>query len=339
MKLAVELRSLVHESVALLGHVVKHQLGEKSFHRVELIRQQMTQLRRQSDQKSKHALDELSLRLLGLNAKERYEVAHSFTLMLELMNTAENAYRSYRLSQRQNQSHNQRSVKNRKEKKPASITYVLTAHPTEARAPKNIAIFHEIQKLLIGILENTEPGQKVVLTAPMKNDLVHLLEIAWRTQIVRQRAPKVKDEAEYIYSQVFRENVLFALMDANDGEVTFKLGSWVGGDKDGHPGVDEKTMIQSLTLSRNHLLNLVSQLLVDVRKTVELMGRSPLIKSISKLQAELKNSRVLKTNDIKKVRRTHVLFLKLQKEYQAQFGSLHPQLRRIDQIFILFPGR
>ena len=44
MKLAVELRSLVHESVALLGTVIKHQVGARGYRRIEKIRQQMTSL-------------------------------------------------------------------------------------------------------------------------------------------------------------------------------------------------------------------------------------------------------------------------------------------------------
>jgi hypothetical protein len=83
--------------------------------------------------------------------------------MLELMNTSENAYRSFRWSQRRAASMNKN--------KPVSIAYVLSAHPTEACTPKNIDVFHEIQNLQIMILET-----------------------AWRTPIVRQRSPKLKDK-------------------------------------------------------------------------------------------------------------------------------------------------
>tara|TARA_B110001454_G_scaffold219204_1_gene252199 strand:- start:10141 stop:12474 length:2334 start_codon:yes stop_codon:yes gene_type:complete len=330
MKLAVELRSLVHESVALLGTVIKHRVGDSGYRRIEKIRQQMTSFRHQSERKSEKMLEELATHLVKLKQDERYEIAHSFTLMLELMNTSENAYRSFRLSQK--------SAAPMEKNKPASITYVLTAHPTEARAPKNINIFNEIQTLLISILENSTAGQKVNLTEQNKNDFQHLLEIAWRTSIVRQRSPKVKDEAEYIYSQVFRENVLFSLMDANRSEVAFRLGSWVGGDKDGHPGVDEKTMIQSLTLSSGHILLVLNELLKEVSATVDSVGHSNLIQHVSKLQSRLRTCRVLKPGDLKKIQLCHSLFLRLQKEYKNLFYSEHPQLRRIDQIFILFPG-
>ena len=73
------------------------------------------------------------LTLEKLSKKERMEIARAFTLMLELMNACENAFRSYRL-----QTH----PKTRPGRNPDSIIFVLTAHPTEARSPENIWIFH-----------------------------------------------------------------------------------------------------------------------------------------------------------------------------------------------------
>jgi phosphoenolpyruvate carboxylase len=330
MKLAIELRSLVHESVALLGIVIKHQLGNKAFQRIERIRQQMTLLRDQSDSQSEVVLEKLTRDLQKITPEQRQNVAHAFTLMLELMNTSENAYRSFRLNQRQKKSPS--------ELRPQSITYVLTAHPTEARSPENIDVFHHIQTLLIEILESSETGEKVKMDTRQKNDLLHFLELAWRTPIVRQRSPKVKDEADYIYSQVFRDDVLFSLMDANHGDIKFGLASWVGGDKDGHPGVDEKTMLESLTLSRNQLLKVVHRLLQDVRGTVELVPKSPLSDQVILLQARLRKTRILKKNDFKEIQNCTELLVTLQKDYQKIFGSMHPQLRRIAQILKLFPG-
>src|SRR5262249_25768876 len=88
-----------------------------------------------------HAALMATLKLLrGLTTEERFYIAHSFALMLELMNACENAYRTYRLRQR---------PRVRPARRPKAIIYVLTAHPTEARSPVNIAVFHEIQSALI----------------------------------------------------------------------------------------------------------------------------------------------------------------------------------------------
>src|SRR4051812_16868447 len=81
-----ELRSLVRRSVAILGEVIQHEIGKPAFHRIEKIRQRMASLRGASPQRSfavlRSTLDEFD----GLSRKQRAEIAHSFTLMLELMN-------------------------------------------------------------------------------------------------------------------------------------------------------------------------------------------------------------------------------------------------------------
>ena len=92
------------------------------------------------------------------------------------------------------------------------MTYVLTAHPTEARSPENIAIFHQIQCVLIEVLEENPENSKPIWSQQKQTDMKHLLEIAWRTWIVRHRSPKVKDEAEHIYSMLFRGEVFAELL-------------------------------------------------------------------------------------------------------------------------------
>ncbi len=330
MKLAIELRSVVHESVALLGIVIKRELGSASYAKIESIRQQMAELRESSDESSFKQLNQLSKELSKKSPGHRYEIAHAFTLMIEVMNVSENAYRSYRLTKR-----NKAPLT---KYKPDSITYVLTAHPTEARSPQNIAIFQQIQDLLIKVLKNTEPGKKVTFDSSQKSDLLHLLEVAWRMSVVRKRSPKVKDEATALYGQVFRDEILFALMDANDRNIPFRLHSWIGGDKDGHPGVDEKVLMQSLTISRGQILKLVLRLLHEVRATLDLLSISHLEQLLSKNIAVLKSCRTLKAGDIKKVEIVRLQFFKLKSAYEKNFGELHPALRRIEQLFELFPA-
>ena len=324
MKLSIELRSLVNESVTLLGEVIQRELGSKAFAQIESIRQQMTRLRESSESESFRQLQKMTDTFKRKSAKQRYEIAHAFTLMIEVMNVSENAYRSYRLS-----AQPKPVLKN---PIPDSITYVLTAHPTEARSPQNVAIFHQIQNLLTQILESTTAGKKVRFSMHQKNDVRHLLEIAWRTPVVRQRSPKVKDEAETIYNHVFRDDVLLSLMAANDRQIPFRLHSWVGGDKDGHPGVDEKVLMQSMTLSRAQILRTIAKLLQSVRETLELVSDKKLETQVSKMLSALKKVKVLKVGDSRKILSIREQFSQLEKNYEAYFGGLHPQLRTVAQI-------
>ncbi|AZZ36607.1 phosphoenolpyruvate carboxylase [Bdellovibrio sp. qaytius] len=333
LKAAPELRHLIHESVALLGHVIKQELGVKGYEQIENIRAQMTKVREASNSEAFAKLSKLKLELEKANPNQRYQIAHAFTLMIQLMNTAENAYRSYRLKV------------NKKTKSsvihPESITYVLTAHPTEARSAQNIAVFHEIQKILIDILETNAFENKLQIQPQQKEDLLHFLFTAWRIPVMRLRSPKVKDEAETLYSQLFRESILTTLMNANERKVKFRVHSWIGSDKDGHPGVHEKTLLQSLTLSRNEILKLINEQLIAVRATLKLISKAKnneLTLQINHLITKMRRLRVLKRSDAKKIENFKHEVSNLFKTYQKQMRGLHPELRTLSQLLELFPG-
>jgi phosphoenolpyruvate carboxylase len=329
-KVAPELRHLIRESVALLGEVIKLELGQKSYEQIENIRLQMTFLRETSTSKAFITLSELKQELEKVNPQQRYQIAHAFTLMIQLMNTAENAYRSHRLKVNKKTKHS--------EIHPESITYVLTAHPTEARSPQNIAVFHEIQKILLNILITNELEKKLQIKNHERENLLHYLEMAWRIPVMRKRSPKVKDEAETLYGQLFRDQILSTLMNANDQKVKLRIHSWIGSDKDGHPGVHEKTLLQSLTVSRNEILKIITSQLIKVRTTLNLLSNNDLEKQINQLLTQAKTLRVLKVSDVKKVESFKQELLNFAADYQTDINGLHPELRSLTQLIELFPG-
>src|SRR5689334_6460472 len=139
-----ELRELVSRSVAVLGEVIRLEAGVATYRRIEGIRSAMTGLR---GRPLAQVSDRLRLVLRGLErlpAERRREVARAFGMMLELINRCESAYRTYRI---------RREEQAREPGGPEAILYVLTAHPTEARAPENVRIFREVQDHLIHALE------------------------------------------------------------------------------------------------------------------------------------------------------------------------------------------
>src|SRR5262249_42960800 len=147
------------------------------------------------------------------------------------------AYRTFRLRKHPSQLFSHR---------PRAVVYVLTAHPTEARSPRAIRVFHEIQATLVRMLEGGfEPNEPT---------LRHLLALAWHVGSARPRPPGGEDEAEPLSSLVLRDETLGALLDASRELAPVYVRTWVGGDKDGHPGVDEVRMRNSLRLSRVRLV-------------------------------------------------------------------------------------
>lgn len=339
MELPKELRSLVKHSVEILGQVLQRELGEKGFQRIEEIRVAMTEIRDCSVAEGFFLLQTQYKKLESLEEKEQHDIAHAYTLMLELMNCCENAYRSHRLN-----------IKERKisfapansDQSPNGIVYVLTAHPTEARSPQNIISFHEIQNILIQILDRAYTGedadQEITFNGPEHDTLLHSLEIAWRTPIVRSRTPKVKDEADHIYSLLFRDEIFFSLIGTDSSRIPFYVRSWVGGDKDGHPGVNEHTLLQSLTLSRTKLIQLIHQELSQIRKTLKIFSSAALQEKISQLEKITQRLRTLKASDAKAVTAFTDCLAEFKADYERKISAIHPRIHRLTQIVQTFPA-
>lgn len=324
-----ELRALVKSSVAILGEVICQKTTQKSFYRIENLRKKMTSLRSANSQKTHQILMQAFTEFSTLPTNELLEIAHAYSLMLELMNACENAYRSFRLRPTRN-DHRASQLKQR----PEQIAYVVTAHPTEARSPQNILIFQEIQKLLTEALTLGLPNG----LEKKKQLIQHSLEVAWMIPTSRQRKPKVEDEAEHIYSILLKDEVLSAILESHQKIAPMKILSWVGGDKDGHPGVNALSMTQSLHLSRNAILKFVRNRLREVDNTLTLLGNQDLKKTVSHFERSTYQLRSVRTGDGRRISGFHKELRKLDQTYRNSVGNPHPSLIRLIQLIDLFPG-
>ena len=333
--LAPELRHLVKESVTLFGQVLKTKLGIASYNRIEKMRQTMTTLRNSSVDREIQALKRQYKILENLSSKDQYAFAQSFALMLELMNTCENAYRSHQIKNKIYAGSVASGRHRRPEKElPNSIVYVLTAHPTEARAPYNIWVFQEVLKILTAVI-----ARDGTLFLESERILIrHLLEIAWNTSMVRTKKPQVRDEAEHIYSTLLREETLRPLLHARAELAPIFVRSWVGGDKDGHPGVDEKVFLESLQLSRLKLRQFVSARLRAVQSVATGIRNQKISKACEHVRRQLRFMTFVKTGDAGRVLRFRKSLSTLSKIYTSVLGSPHPELLELDQLFAMFPA-
>lgn len=330
--LAPELRALVKGSVELLGEVIQRELGPRMFWRVEHARSAMAALRGKSGAQREATLKKRLADLRRLTPQEQLAVAHSFSLMLELMNACESAYRTYRLAQ-------QRRPKARR--RPRAVIYVLTAHPTEARAPANIAAFHAIQRTLTAVLSERVATAGSAIDESFARErprLLHELEIAWRLGVARSRKPRVQDEAEHLYSILLRHENLEALLDMADDLVPVFIRTWVGGDKDGHPFVDERVMAASLQLARTRLVRFARAKLGEVRATAHLVGAQGLVRGCARLELRLRALGRLAPGDGVEVRRFHAELQRLASVYGKTIGEEHPSLARLRRLVFLFPA-
>ena len=157
---------------------------------------------------------------------------------------------------------------------------VLTAHPTEAKRVTVIEIHRELYLLLVQ-RENTSLSHLEQDT--IKENIVNLLERWWRTGEIYLKKPDIKDERSniiYYLSKVFPRVLATSDMQLKASWLKLGLspskirnpdvfpkinfGSWVGGDRDGHPLVTPGITQETLVLHRKTALSLIKNQLVGV---------------------------------------------------------------------------
>lgn len=319
-----ELKELVKESVALLGEVLIEEEGKSFYKKVEDLRQSMVEYRSSAKLKKLSLLDSGYKDIEKLSAKEKSKLAHAYTLMLELINACEAGYRTFRLRETQKTEFKTRHENN--------ITYVLTAHPTEARTPENIELFRRIQNLTLRILDRT--GEKEYMFSIMK----HNLKLLWLLPATRHEKPTVKDEANHLFSIILRPDILDTLIRTDRDIGRVRVRTWVGGDKDGHPGVDEVVMLECLQASRNYFYRFLRRMFSLLESDIELLANRKLQESFQVLYGELKVIKTVKTADARSVASLRQKINKLGTQYQRIVGEPSPRVRKINSVFEIFPA-
>lgn len=162
------------------------------------------------------------------------------------------------------------------------IIPVLTAHPTEAKRVTVIELHRELYLLLVQ-KENSSLSR--LEQNAIRENIIKLLERWWRTGDIYLEKPDISDERAnvmYYLSKVF-PNVLkntdqqlkntwmewgFHPNKIKNPDVfpIITFGSWVGGDRDGHPFVTPAVTKETLLLHRKAALALLREELVSLVK-------------------------------------------------------------------------
>jgi|LULL01.1.fsa_nt_gb phosphoenolpyruvate carboxylase len=319
-----ELSELVSWSVSILGDAIKKEYGEQTFVEVELLRKRMKKLRAAPSGK---VYSKLLSELAGfkqLSTLKIHQMCNSFSLMLELVNRCETAYRAHRL-----ESTELEIPKN----KPRKIIFVLTAHPTEARSPEILGLFEEVQKILQQNLKTK--------SFHSQQELYHLFMIALKVSLARTSSPTVADEAHNIYSYILKDEILDSLVNLSKMGVDVSLRSWVGGDKDGHPGVDEKTLLASLEMSRRFLINYIQKKITQTLERISFIEEKKDISLITQLELLLKQASLLcplRNSDGVRITEFKNNFLKTYSLYEKVIGFQSPDLVAVERLIWIFPA-
>ena len=298
----------------LLGEVIREQEGRPAYDLIEKIRQLSVSFRRHDDAQADRQLK----RVLGrLSDDQAVSVIRAFTYFSHLANLAEDRHHIRRRLFHERAGHRQPgSLANAFDRldaagvKPAKIAQslknshvspVLTAHPTEVQRKSILDAERAIADLLTQrdtILARGQDQRQAQELADNQARIKARIVQLWQTRLLRFTKLAVMDEIENAlgyYQSTFLTQVpkLYGQIERALGgrEIApfFKMGQWIGGDRDGNPNVNAQTLRQALRRQsevaiRHHLTQLhylgaelsMSALLVPVGAAMQaLADRSP----------------------------------------------------------------
>jgi len=288
----------------ILGEVIKDNEGDKTFETIETIRQAAVKLHRHGDKDFTQHLDAL---LKDLTASQTIAVVRAFSYFKHLVNIAEDLFSHYQSVVQENveaPGHIAYSLHAFKNKnidlkeieaffKSALISPVLTAHPTEVQRKSLLDTERVISALL------TNKAQLMSRQEAEKNSrmLYAAITALWQTRMLRFDKLTVNNEIDNALS-FYRLSLLDAIPEllqdlerdvgdlfASAGAERYQLpsflqmGSWIGGDRDGNPNVNDATLElatqQQATVAFEHYLRELNSLKGELSPTTRLVSVTP----------------------------------------------------------------
>ncbi|QDT51560.1 Phosphoenolpyruvate carboxylase [Symmachiella dynata] len=266
--------SSLHREIAELGEMLELTIEEIAG--PELLQQVATIVRISQDRRNhkQHANEELKTLISSLTEPQLRVVIRAFSIFLDLVNIAEDRQRVRVLRDRARNAQSaprSESIENAllqlKDEGSSTdrmqqlldqleIELVFTAHPTDA---KRRSIRRKLRRIRVLLDVNTSdllPGELARNRRGIRAEVAKL----WQTDFVRPWRPTVLQEVQRglsiqpvlweVVPQILKE-IRAGLADVYPGEsfrehpyITF--GSWIGGDRDGHPFVTHRVTEQTL---------------------------------------------------------------------------------------------
>ncbi len=293
----------------LLGDVLRAQTGEAGFTRVEAIRQTAIRFRRVGAAEAPAVKRELDALLNVLPIAQTLEVVRGFSYFSHLVNIAEDVHqnRRRRVHALAGSPPQNGSVARALERvgeagadgaallrwfADALVSPVLTAHPTEVQRRSILDCEREIVRLL-------QWRDRVEFTpeelALFETGLYRQVLALWQTAMLRLSKLQVADEIEnglafYRYTFLTEIPKIYATLEhalrrdfalADDARLPpfLRMGSWIGGDRDGNPNVVGATLARAIGAQANlvfsHYLEQVHQLGAELSLSARLVTPTP----------------------------------------------------------------
>ena len=278
---ALEADARLREDIRLLGRIlgdtVRDQEGADVFDLVERIRQTSIRFHRDEDRLARRELETI---LDSMSISETVRIVRAFSYFSHLANIAEdqNNIRQMRSRGALRSGTLADTLAHAREAgfsaadlraffKEALVSPVLTAHPTEVRRKSTIDREMEIAALL-DRRERVQltPEESEASDEQLRREVLTL----WQTNLLRRTKLTVLDEVAnglsfYDYTFLHEVPRLHCSLedrlnkdeggDAAELASFLKMGSWIGGDRDGNPFVTADVMRGTLRLQSSRVMN------------------------------------------------------------------------------------
>ena len=277
------LRNDVRTLGAMVGDLIREQGGEDLFELVEDARQRSIRRREENEKPG----EELAKLVENLDSELALQVIRSFSTYFQMVNTAEKVHRIRRRREylREVGHYQPGGFEDTLVKLKASgmtveelqelidtlsIEPVFTAHPTE---PTRRTILRKEQNIVRYLVDLLNPTMTAHERHAALENIRLLITTGWQTNEHPSEQMTVADELEHILffmtdvlyraTPPFYEDIKLALSRIYGDEaeqlkipVMVRYASWVGGDMDGNPNVNAKTIRETLARQRSLILNL-----------------------------------------------------------------------------------
>ena len=291
----------------LLGEVIRDEGGQDLYDRIEAVRQASVAWHRDAGAGDAARLEQL---LGELSLDQAVGLAHGFAAFSLLANVAEDRAGQRRAREQTAEGARPDTPEGALQRLAADgvsvadarallagalISPVLTAHPSEVRRKSVIDRIAAVSSLLDGCDQTDLALAPETLTTGLRRQTV----ILWATRLVRQAGMVVQDEIDTVVS--FLERIFLHVapaqlaewrhrLDAPDLEPFIRIGSWVGGDRDGNPNVDGAVLAAAFrTQARSvlrHYLDEVNALGAELSLSGSLSPVSPALVALSEASGD-----------------------------------------------------
>jgi phosphoenolpyruvate carboxylase len=248
----------------ILGDVIREQEGAAAFELIERIRQLAVAYRLKQDAQAGRALDRL---LKNLSIEQAVSVVRAFSYFSHLANLAEDRHHVRIRDRQQRAGEDQpgtlassfeklarrgvRASEIAEMLQHAYLSPVLTAHPTEVQRKSVL----DAERAVAELIGRRDTLADELERADNERALRARVTQLWQTRLLRTSKLSVANEIDNAlsyYQSTFLRQIpqLYAELERHlpGFEIApfFRMGNWIGGDRDGNPNVSAQTLQHAL---------------------------------------------------------------------------------------------